>query len=106
MVSDSTGLGTLHQTSSLRPREVYARVSGPPTAQCRVPHVIGALTNRLVRVAVGVDIRGAQETPAEPAPTHRRFPYLLVCALVAAWLVPLVTDALAIDWVLPLLLWV
>jgi len=55
-----------------------------------------------------VDVRGAPETPAEPAPSapRRRFPYLLAGALVAAWLVPLATDALAIDWVLPLLLWV
>ena len=55
-----------------------------------------------------MDVRGAPETPAEPAPSapRRRFPYLLAGALVAAWLVPLATDALAIDWVLPLLLWV
>src|SRR5436305_12791192 len=106
MVSDSTGRGNLHQPSSFRHREVYARVSCPPTARRRVPHVIGSLTNRLVRVAVGVDVRGAPETPAEPAPSapRRRFPYLLAGALGAAWLVPLATDARATDRALPLLL--
>lgn len=59
----------------------------------------------LVRVAVDVEVRDARDTP-EPGPVHPRRPVLLVAgALVAAWLVPVLTDLLGVDVVLPVLIW-
>jgi hypothetical protein len=56
-------------------------------------------------VAVDVDVRETQDAP-EPRPVRPRRPVLLVAgALVAAWLVPLLTHLLGLDIVLPVLIW-
>ena len=61
-------------------------------------------------MAVNVEIAGAEAPPGTDVPAavrdgRARYLAAVLAALAGAWLVPLLTHLLAVDWVLPVLLW-
>src|SRR6266545_4741422 len=109
-------------------RSAGARGSGPPRGAltrgrqgCSVPRRytrvasddaghVPARRNGRQPVAVNVEIAGAEAPPGTDVPAavrdgRARYLAAVLAALAGAWLVPLLTHLLAVDWVLPVLLW-